>query len=161
MIKRIFRGVAAVLICALALGALTSAMQLIGNGIAWSGKSDEPEKLSPSGGEMYMSKKKKFFSLNFFAKNHSKQSMGHPNFVFGRVGDKYKSFGLTHHPKENHPYVTLTENPNPNDKTNSYLQKQVLTTHKRFFEEKEKDWSFSSEDRAVVRHHIKKYKKRR
>lgn len=110
---------------------------------------------------MYMSKKKKFFSLDFFAKNHSKQSKGHPNYVFGRVGDKYKSFGLTHKPKENHPYVPLTKNPNPNDKTNSYLQKQVLTTHKRFFEEKEKDWSFSSEDRAVVRHHIKKYKKRR
>ena len=50
MIKRIFRGVAAVLICALALGALTSAMQLIGNGIAWSGKSDEPEKLFPPPG---------------------------------------------------------------------------------------------------------------
>lgn len=74
MIKRIFRGVAAVLICALALGALTSAMQLIGNGIAWPGKSDEPEKLSPSGAE----------HLNVIASNriaHLSYDSGAPAFV--------------------------------------------------------------------------------
>lgn len=74
MIKRIFRGVAAVLICALALGALTSAMQLIGNGIAWPGKSDEPEKLPPSGAE----------HLNVIASNriaHLSYESGAPAFV--------------------------------------------------------------------------------
>lgn len=110
---------------------------------------------------MYMSKKKKFFSLNFFAKNHSKQSMGHPNFVFGRVGDKYKSFGLTHKPKENHPYVPLTKNPNPNDKRDAFLQKKVLSTDKRYMSPIEEKWEFSPDDRAVARHYAKKYKKRR
>ena len=77
MIKRIFRGVAAVLICALALGALTSAMQLIGNGIK------RPGGLQSSlRGEMYMSKKKKFFSLNFFAKKSFKAVNGTSEFCF-------------------------------------------------------------------------------
>ena len=108
---------------------------------------------------MYMSKKKKFFSLNFFAKNNSKRSMGHPNYVFGREGDKYKSFGLTHNPKENHPYVPLTENPNSKDPRHSFLQKKVLTTHKRFFGTQLTDWEFSETDKALARHLKKKYKK--
>ena len=85
--------------------------------------------------------------------------MGHPNFVFGRVGDKYKSFGLTHKPKKNHPYVPLTKNPNPNDKRDAFLQKKVLSTDKRYMSPIEEKWEFSPDDRAVARHYAKKYKK--
>lgn len=80
MIKRIFRGVAAVLICVLALGALTSAIQLIGNGIARSEKSDEPEKLSPSGAEHL-----KVIASDRIA--HLSYESGAPAFVVDRRGE--------------------------------------------------------------------------
>ena len=79
MIKRIFRGVAAVLICVLALGALTSAIQLIGGGISWSDKTDEPEKLYPTGAE----------HLNVIASNriaHLSYESGTPEFVIDKEG---------------------------------------------------------------------------
>lgn len=99
MIKRIFRGVAAVLICALALGALTSAMQLIGNGIAWSGKSDEPEKLYPTGAEHLK-------AIEKYRVAHLSYESGAPAFVVDKSGQvtlpdsssEYFSNGFRYYP---------------------------------------------------------------
>lgn len=109
---------------------------------------------------MYMSKKKKFFSLNFFAINKSKKASYHPHYVFGKVGNKYKSFGLTHSPKENHPHHKLNANPNKKDPKTSYIQKEVHTTPSRFIKKILRGWKFEDpEDKAYVQHMKKEYRK--
>lgn len=104
---------------------------------------------------------RKYTPKNEFRRNNSPYSEGHPNFIFGETrSGKYKSFGLTTHPKKQYPYIELHKNPNPNDTETSYLQTQVLTTNKKYFEDEyDPQWHFSILDRAIVRHLIKKYKK--
>ena len=102
---------------------------------------------------------RKYKPRNFFGINHDKKSMHHPNYIFGEKNGRYYSFGLTHTPKEEHPYVTLQHNPNPDDASNSHLQKKVLKTKKGLVQKKS-GWHFHPEDMPVVRRLIKDYKKR-
>ena len=85
--------------------------------------------------------------------------MNHPDYVFGKVGNKYKSFGLTHSPKVDHPHKELDVNPNPVDQNKSYLQTKIKTTHKKFFGKPLSGWSFDVYDKAYVRHRVKKISK--
>ncbi|MBE6581283.1 MAG: hypothetical protein E7650_06695 [Ruminococcaceae bacterium] len=109
---------------------------------------------------MAKKKKDKFHSMNEFRKNYSKRSLGHPDFVFGCSGDTYHSFGLTHTPKQEYHSVKLTQNPNPSDTRDSYLQTKVKHTPKKYFGSAKSDWGFHSDDRAYVRHKVKKYRKK-
>lgn len=104
---------------------------------------------------------RKYTPKNEFRRNHSSVSQGHPNFIFGRTrSGKFKSFGLTTTPKEEHPYIPLHKNPNPDDNTPAYLQKKILTTDEKYFDEEyNPKWHFSVLDMPVIRHLIKKYKK--
>ena len=109
---------------------------------------------------MAKAKKNKFYSMDEFRKNYSKRSLGHPDYVFGRSGDTYHSFGLTHTPKKEYHSVKLTQNPNSKDTRDSYLQTRVKHTPKKYFGKAKTDWSFHSDDRAYVRHKVKKYRKK-
>lgn len=84
--------------------------------------------------------------------------MYHPHYVFCRIGDKYKSFGLTHTPKPEYKSISLTKNPNPKDGRKSYLQTKVVTSRTKDLQRKLPDWSFSKEDYGIVRHYKKAYR---
>ena len=109
-----------------------------------------------------MRKKKptrKYIPRNEFRYNVSKQARAHPQYIFGEKDGKYKSFGLTHHPKKEHPHIALKKSPDPQDVRQSYLQTRVKTTKKKFFSKPLSGWRFDSEDMAVVRYYKKRYKK--
>ena len=98
--------------------------------------------------------------MNEFRINHSPSSRNHPDYVFGKVGNKFKSFGLNHSPKAEHPHKELDVNPNSNDKEKSYLQTTVKTTHQKFFGKPLSGWNFDRYDKAYVKHRVKKYRKK-
>ena len=109
-----------------------------------------------------MRKKKptrKYIPRNEFRYNGSPEAKGHPQYIFGEKDGKYKAFGLTHHPKKEHPYIPLHQNPNPRDPRKAYLQTRVKTTKKKFFGPPQSGWRFGSDDIGAVRHYKKRYKK--
>lgn len=87
--------------------------------------------------------------------------MYHPHYVFGRVGNKYKSFGLTHTPKPEYKSISLSKNPNPQDDRKSYLQMKVMTSRVKDLEHRLPGWNFSKEDHGIVRHYKKTYRANR
>lgn len=103
-------------------------------------------------------KSRKYIPRNEFRRNISPSAKAHYNYVFGETETHYKSMGLTTHPHKDVPHYALHKNPNPNDKSQSYLQLKVLSTNKKYLPNKEENWSFASEDMPIVRHRIKKYK---
>ena len=113
---------------------------------------------------IYISRKRKpsrkYVPRNEFRYNHSPHSRGHPHYVFGQKGNKFKSLGLTTHPRKGIKHIPLSQNPNSNDKTISYLQlTKPHTAHVKYYSEPLTDWKFAKEDRPIVRHRIKQYKK--
>lgn len=102
----------------------------------------------------------KYQSENFFATNTGKDSKGHPQYVFAQRNGRYKSYGLTTHPNDKHDFVPLLKNPNPNDTRKAYIQKGVFSTKTKYLSNRKDDWSFGNEDRTLVRHWIKKYRKK-
>lgn len=108
-----------------------------------------------------MSKKQsgKYQSENFFAVNTGKNAKGHPQYVFGQKNGRYKSYGLTTHPNKTHEFVRLSKNPNPKDSSTAYIQKGVFSTKLKYLSNRKTGWSFGSEDRALVQHWVKKYRR--
>ena len=104
-------------------------------------------------------KSRKYIPRNEFRYNDSPQASGHPHYVFGETKTRYKSLGLTTHPKSNIPHYELKQNPNPYDTNKSYLQFEVHSASKKYYREPLLGWKFGKEDMSVVRHTIKKYKK--
>lgn len=114
------------------------------------------------GGDLMRRKKatRKYIPRNEFRYNNSKQARGHPHYIFGEKNGKYKSFGLTSHPKKEYPHIELSKSPNPKNSKKQYLQTQVKSTDKKHFGLPLRGWSFASDDAGVVRHYKKQYKKR-
>lgn len=102
---------------------------------------------------------RKYNPLDEIRFNYSPSSAGHPDIVFGYKNGKYKSLGLTHTPKKKHKSTILSKNPNPKDVRASYLQHKVKTTQERYMSEPLPDWKMDREDRYLVRHLTKRYKK--
>ena len=102
---------------------------------------------------------RKYNPLDEIRFNYSPSSAGHPDIVFGHKNGKYKSFGLTHTPKKDHKSTILLKNPNPEDDVPSYLQHKVKTTQGRYMSDPLSDWKVGKEDRYLVRHLTKRYKK--
>ena len=84
---------------------------------------------------------------------------GHPHYVFGEKGDKYKSLGLTTHPDKNIKHIELHKNPEPFNSAPSYLQFRVHTANKKYYAIPLSNWKFEKEDMDIVRHRVKEYKK--
>ena len=102
---------------------------------------------------------RKYTPRNEFRYNDSPLAEGHPHYVFGEKNGKYKSLGLTTSPVEGIRHVKLSKNPEPNNQNDSYLQMRVHTAKKKYYDEPLKDWEFAKEDKPIVRHRIKEYKK--
>ena len=92
--------------------------------------------------------------------NYSPSSAGHPDHVFGYKNGRYKSLGLTHTPKKDHKSTQLKYNPDPSDPKPSHLQHKVKTTQERYMSPPLIGWQIHKEDRYLIRHITKKYKKR-
>lgn len=104
---------------------------------------------------------RKYTPRNEFRYNNSIKAMSHPHYIFGETASgKYKSLGLTTHPKANIRHYPLSGNPNPYDSKRSYLQWEVHTASPQFYSKKPlTNWQFNPLDMAIVRHRIKEYKK--
>lgn len=105
---------------------------------------------------MRKKKTRKYKPLNEFRRNKSPSAQNHFNYVFGETKTKYKSLGLTTHPRADISSYQLNQNPNPYDKRKSFLQLKVLSTNKRYLPKKESLWKFDKSDMPIVRHAIKK-----
>lgn len=103
---------------------------------------------------------RKYEPRDEFRYNFSPSSAGHPDYVFGYKSGKYKSFGLTHNPKKKYKSTALHSNPDPNDSARSYMQHKVKSTQERYMSEPLQNWNLCKDDRVLVRHYSKKYKKR-
>ncbi|MEG1790833.1 MAG: hypothetical protein RR033_03130 [Clostridia bacterium] len=103
---------------------------------------------------------RKYKPLNEFRYNRSPTAGNHPNYVFGETPTKYKSVGLTTHPRENIKHIPLRKNPNPKEDRQSFVQNKVLTSRKNYLEERLDGWNFAREDMAIIRLIKKDYKKR-
>ena len=103
---------------------------------------------------------RKYQPRDEFRYNYSPSTAGHPDYVFGYKNGKYKSLGLTHTPKKEHRSTKLNKNPNSVDSKDSYLQHTVKTTQERYFSPVLNGWQFDDEDKPLVRHIKKSYKKR-
>lgn len=103
---------------------------------------------------------RKYIPRNEFRYNRMDTARGHLQFVFGETrSQKLKALGLTHSADDRAPKIKLQSNPNPEDCAPAYLRKKAVTTPKTAFSDVQSGFSFSSEDRAVVRHLTKQYKK--
>ena len=57
-------------------------------------------------------------------------------------------------------YYPLTKNPDPSDDRKAYLRHNVRTASPKYYsKEPLESWAFNKEDKAIVRHRIKEYKK--
>lgn len=102
---------------------------------------------------------RKYKPKNEFRYNNSRSGKGHPNYVFGETENKYKSLGLTTHPKEKYHYIKLPDNPDKSDKRYSYVEVKPKTASKRYYSEPLNDFKFSKNDMSIIRQLIKRYKK--
>lgn len=102
---------------------------------------------------------RKYQPRNEIRYNYSPSSAGHPDQVFGYKNGKYKSLGLTHTPKKDKKSTLLNHNPDPNDKKPSYIQHKVKTTQERYMSDPIQNWSIHKDDRYIIRHITKQYKK--
>ena len=102
---------------------------------------------------------RKYKPKNEFRYNNSKSGVGHPNYVFGETNTSYKSLSITHRPNILYKNVLLSVNPNPNDKSDAYLELKPKTARKEYYSKPLIGWNFSKVDMPIVRHTTKKYKK--
>lgn len=105
---------------------------------------------------------RKYIPKDEFRMNNSPIANGHPAYIFGetRDGKKYKSFGLTTEEKDKERKIKLPDNPESNNKKNSYIRVKPVTAKKNYYSKDTLKWNFSKKDRDIVRHLIKDYKKR-
>lgn len=103
---------------------------------------------------------RKYEPLDEFRYNRSKEAANHPQYVFGRKGERLRSVGLTTHPKKEYKHIKLTKNPNPEDARESYIQTQVFKTKSHLYSDPLPNWKFAKEDVPIARHIKKQYKKK-
>ena len=93
-----------------------------------------------------------------FRKFHSKETTGHPSYVFDEEGNKYKILGITGSPTTNGVLnVKLKKNPEPNNSRDAYVRPNPTEINKGVRNEKLKGWKFSEEDKKSVNAIIDKH----
>lgn len=97
-----------------------------------------------------------------FRKFHSKETTGHPSYVYDEHGNKYKIVSITSAPKTNNVLnIQLERNPEPGNKETAYIQPTTKQVAKGTKNKKLKGWSFSGADKKKVQAVIDKDKKKR
>lgn len=96
-----------------------------------------------------------------FRKFHSKETTGHPSYVFDENGNKYRVLGITSSYKTNDVLnVRLEKNPEPNNPRPAWVQPHVKEVDKGAKNIKLKGWKFSDNDKKTVQKIIDSDKKK-
>lgn len=102
-------------------------------------------------------KKDKFIPKDEFRYNYNQ---GHKNYVFGEVGNKFKSIGLTHDDttfgRKNMP---LNKNPQNGKTEKSFIRNGIISDRKKNYGNPLKNYEFEKTDRLNVKSKIRNYKK--
>ncbi len=86
-----------------------------------------------------------------FRKFHSKETTGHPSYVYDEKGNVYKVVGITGSPKTNGiQNIELERNPEPNNTRKAYIRPNPTEINKGVRNEKLKGWTFSQGDKKKV-----------
>ena len=105
-------------------------------------------------------KKDKRFQRHF-RKFHSKETTGHPSYVFDEKGNVYKVIGITSSPKTNDILnIALSKNPEPTNSKQAYIQPNVKEVSKGTKNKRLKGWKFAESDKKKVQAVIDKHKKK-
>ena len=89
-------------------------------------------------------------------RKHSK----HPQVIVNADRTKFSSMTLTHKERSSkHSNIPLKVNPNPNDKRNAYIRKQVIRDFKFNFSKAFKNYKLSNEDIDELLRFLKNKKK--
>lgn len=105
------------------------------------------------------SKTDKHFNRHF-RKFHSKETTGHPSYIYGEDGKDYKIVKLTTSPTTNNiSNIPLDKNPEPGNEKQSYIQPNPGRINKGIRNEKLNGWKFTNEDKKKVQAVIDKDKK--
>lgn len=95
-------------------------------------------------------KKQRNFQRHF-RKFHTKETSGHPSFVYDEKGNEYKVVGVTSSPRTNGVLnIQLKKNPEPGNTNKAYIRPKPMKINKGVRNTKLKGWTFSSEDKKVV-----------
>ena len=104
---------------------------------------------------------RKYIPMDEFRVNRLDIYGQHPQYIFGKTRNgKFKSLGLSHKQDDKHKSHKLVVNPDPNDKDDAYIGETVHTVAESAYDAPKKGWRISRKDRPLVRHIIKRYKKR-
>lgn len=86
-----------------------------------------------------------------FRKFHSKETTGHPQYVYGENGKDYKALGITESPITNGvSNIPLIINPEPNSNKSAYILPKTNLINKGVRNEKLKGWKISNADKQTV-----------
>ena len=93
-----------------------------------------------------------FTKRNHFRVNNSKKVLGHPTYIYKRVGIKYYFIGMTHSEiTQGTKNIKLSKNPNPNDQRDSYVRPFSSEEYVNKFGKKKKGWKLSKVDKKVIK----------
>ena len=88
----------------------------------------------------------------------NKDSNGHPNYIYRKVGNNYEYIGMTHSPiTRGIKNIELDKNPNPKDKEKAYLKPTPERASKKDFKNhtedmhKEMPWLLITDSRNLIR----------
>ena len=92
-----------------------------------------------------------------FRKFHSKETTGHPSYVYDEKGNVYKVLGVTSASKTNEVLnIRLEQNPEPGNKKTAYIQPKSKEVPKGTKNKKLKGWKLSGNDKQIVQEIIDK-----
>lgn len=97
-----------------------------------------------------------------FRKFKNGKFTGHPQYVYGEDGRKYKILGITSSPFTNGvANIELDKNPEPNNKKVAYIRPKPDKVDKGVQNVRLNGWKFSNSDKKKVYAVIEKYDKKK
>ena len=95
-----------------------------------------------------------------FRKFHSKQTTGHPAYVYDKKDGKYRFVGITQSNKTNGvANIPFDKNPEPSNNKPAYLRPEPMSLPTGVRNDKLKGWKFTDADKKKVQAVIDKDKK--
>lgn len=97
-----------------------------------------------------------------FRRFHSKETTGHPSYVYDEKGNVYKVLGVTSASKTNEVLnIKLERNPEPGNTDPAYVQPKAKEIPKGTKNKKLKGWKLSGKDKQTVQEIIDKNEKKK
>ena len=91
--------------------------------------------------------------------NKKVDRLGHPTYVYAKVGKNYKYLGITHSSvTDGITNIKLEKNPNPRDKKTAYVRPYPDKANRSYFGKRYPKWVFSENDKIKIKKLIAKDK---